>query len=153
MKLNKIQILLFGLGMMFSTQSCNKYLDTEPDNRTEINTVEKVAQLVTTAYPGRDYYHFSESASDNAEDKGSGVGSLEEVISRPYNWQDVIGDATGSTTSYWNSCYEAIAAANQALEAIEKITLVMRFYPIKVKRLLLGLMPTLCWLPFSLKFM
>jgi len=131
MKLNKIQILLFGLGMMFSTQSCNKYLDTEPDNRTEINTVEKVAQLVTTAYPGRDYYHFSESASDNAEDKGSGVGSLEEVISRPYNWQDVIGDATGSTTSYWNSCYEAIAAANQALEAIEKNNLGNAVLPYK----------------------
>mgnify|MGYP001034064263 CR=1 FL=1 len=131
MKLNKIHILLFGLGVMFSTQSCNKYLDTEPDNRTQINTVEKVAQLVTTAYPGRDYYYFAESASDNAEDKGNGVGGLDDVISRPYNWQDVIGDATGSTTSYWNSCYEAIAAANQALEAIEKQNLGNAVLPYK----------------------
>jgi len=131
MKLNKIHILLFGLGVMFSAQSCNKYLDTEPDNRTQINTVEKVAQLVTTAYPGRDYYYFAESASDNTEDKGNGVGGLDDVISRPYNWQDVIGDGTGSTTAYWNSCYEAIAAANQALEAIEKQNLGNAVLPYK----------------------
>lgn len=122
MKLNKRQFLLsaLGLALLLTMQSCDKYLDQEPDNRTEINSVDKVAQLVTTAYPDRDYYYFTEGASDNTEDKGSGVGSLDESTTLPYAWQDVIGDGTGSTTAYWNSCYEAIAAANQALEAIEK---------------------------------
>lgn len=119
MKLNKIQILIFGLVVVLSAESCNKFLDTQPDNRTEINTVEKISQLITTAYPSRDYYYFTEAASDNSEDKGAGVGTLEDVNTRPYFWQDVIGDGTGSTTAYWNSCYEGIAAANQALEAIE----------------------------------
>jgi hypothetical protein len=120
MKLNKLQILLLAAGCLISTASCKKYLDENPDNRTDINTVAKVAQLVTTAYPRYDYYYFTEGYSDNTEDKGSGVGSLDDVTTRPYNWQDVIGDGTGSTTSYWNGCYEGIAAANQALDAIEK---------------------------------
>ncbi|TCD12516.1 RagB/SusD family nutrient uptake outer membrane protein [Pedobacter frigidisoli] len=136
MKLNKIQSLLFGLGLLLTTQSCNKYLDKEPDNRTEINTIDKVAQLVTTAYPRNDYYYFTESYSDNTEDKGSGVGSLDDVIARPYNWQDLIGDQTGSTTSYWNGCYEGIAAANQALEAIEKNNLGTGVLPYKGEALL-----------------
>lgn len=120
MKLQKRHFLLSGLAIMLVAQSCNKYLDTQPDNRTEINTVEKVAQLVTTAYPSSDYYYFTEAASDNTEDKGSGVGGLDDVTTRPYFWQDIVGDGTGTPTAFWNGCYEGIAAANQALEAIEK---------------------------------
>lgn len=118
MKINKLAyIALIGV---FSLTSCDKYLDTAPDNRTEINTVDKVAQLVATAYPEGDYYTFAEAASDNAEDKGSGVGTINDVSSRPYYWQDVLGADRGSPSNYWNKCYEAIAAANQALQAIEK---------------------------------
>lgn len=100
--------------------SCSKMLDKAPDNRTEINTVEKVAQLVGTAYPTYDYLTFAEKASDNAEDKGPGVGELDDQHTRYYTWQDVSGAPTNSAAQYWNGCYEAIAAANQALQAIEK---------------------------------
>lgn len=120
MKLNKIQFLLFGLPLLLTAQSCNKYLDKEPDNRTEINSVSKVAQLVATAYPQYDYYTFTEAASDNAEDKGSGVGSTDDVSTLPYFWKDFVGASTGSSTNYWNGCYAGIAAANQALQAIEQ---------------------------------
>lgn len=118
MKINTLKY--FALVGVLSLVSCDKYLDTAPDNRTEINTVDKVAQLVATAYPEGDYYTFAEAASDNAEDKGSGVGTLSDVSSRPYYWQDVLGADRGSASNYWNSCYQAIAAANQALQAIEK---------------------------------
>lgn len=119
MKINKIIPTAFILSatMLFS---CNKYLDVNPDNRTDINTIEKVAQLVASAYPQRDYLTFTETASDNAEDKGPGIGSVNELITKYYTWEDVIGDETNSAEAYWNACYEAIAAANQALEAIEK---------------------------------
>jgi len=118
MKINKLKLaVLFSACILVS---CKKYLDTVPDNRTEINSVEKVAQLVATAYPEGDYYTFAEAASDNAEDKGSGVGTISDVSSKPYYWQDVLGADRGSPSNYWNKCYEAIAAANQALEAIDK---------------------------------
>lgn len=120
MKLNKKHLLYFGLPFIFVTQGCDKYLDQEPDNRTQINSVSKVAQLVATAYPQSDYYTFTEAASDNAEDKGVGVGSTDDVSTLPYFWKDVVGSGTGTSTSYWNGCYAGIAAANQALEAIEQ---------------------------------
>lgn len=117
MKINILKYVAF-IGVL-SLVSCEKYLDTVPDNRAEINSVEKVAQLLATAYPEGDYYTMAESASDNAEDKGAGVGDLDEVTDKPYYWQDVIGTGRGTPSNYWNSCYEAIAAANHALHAIE----------------------------------
>ncbi len=120
MNKKNLKLLLSGIAVLTFTASCNKYLEKNPDNRTDINTVEKVAQLVTTAYPSYDYLTFTEAASDNTEDKGPGVGSITDVSARPYFWQDVVGSGTGTTTNYWNGCYTGIAAANQALEAIER---------------------------------
>lgn len=119
MKLHQLKYFILGGALLLVTPSCKKFLDQTPDNRAEINTVDKLSQLLATAYPSRDYLTFTEAASDNSEDKGVGIGSTSDVIDLPYSWQDVIGDATNSSTAYWNACYEAIAAANQALEAIE----------------------------------
>lgn len=118
MKIDKLKYIV--LALIFTLGSCKKYLEQSPDMRTEINSVEKVAQLLIAAYPDRDYLTFTVAASDNAEDKGFGVGTLSEVVDKPYFWDDVEGDATNTTTEYWNSSYKAIASANQALEAIEK---------------------------------
>lgn len=131
MKVNKLSSLILGAALLMVAPSCKKYLDQAPDNRAEINTVDKLAQLVATAYPSRDYLTFTEAASDNTEDKGVGVGTTSDVFDLPYAWQDVIGDATNSSTAYWNACYEAIAAANQALEAIEKENLGSAALPYK----------------------
>lgn len=120
MKFNKIKYFVFGSAVLMLAPSCNKYLDTNPDNRTEINSISKVAQLVGTAYPTYDYLTFTEGASDNTEDKGPGIGTVTDVTSRPYFWEDVVGAGTNTPTNYWNGCYQAIAAANQALEAIEQ---------------------------------
>lgn len=136
MKINKFIYIVVGGAILLSTPSCKKYLDQTPDNRAEINTVEKVAQLVGTAYPQRDYLTFTEAASDNSEDKGVGIGSTSDVIDLPYRWQDVIGNSTNSSTAYWNACYGAIAAANQALEAIEKENLGSEVLPYKGEALM-----------------
>jgi hypothetical protein len=119
MKLNKISFIITGAILMLITPSCKKYLDQAPDNRAEINTVDKLSQLLSTAYPSSDYLTFTEFASDNAEDKGVGIGSTSDAADLPYAWKDFIGAETNSSTNYWNGCYEAVAAANQALEAIE----------------------------------
>lgn len=135
MKQNKYKIL-FALSAMLVFASCEKTLDVNPDNRTEINTVEKVAQLVGTAYPSRDYLTFTEAASDNSEDKGPGIGNVNDLITKYYTWNDVIGDETNSAEAYWNACYEAIAAANQALESIEKNNLGNEVLPYKGEALI-----------------
>lgn len=105
--------------LVFSS-GCKKYLEHAPDMRTQLNSVDKVGELLVSAYPKADWITFAESASDNAEDKGEGVGSEDQRYVDPYHWEDVDSRAQGSPTFYWNSSYEAIAAANQALEAIEE---------------------------------
>ena len=120
MKLYKKLFILTWILAIISLGSCKKYLEQVPDNRTEINSVEKVAQLLVNAYPNIDYLTFTEFSSDNVEDKGVGIGNSNDVIDRPYAWLDVVGSGSDRSTGYWNSCYESIAAANQALEAIDK---------------------------------
>ncbi|MFB5945331.1 RagB/SusD family nutrient uptake outer membrane protein [Albibacterium profundi] len=110
-------IYILGAALIFSA-GCKKYLEHAPDMRTKLNSVEKVGELLVSAYPKADYITFAESASDNAEDKGEGVGSEDQRYVDPYHWEDVDSRAQGSPTFYWNNSYEAIAAANQALAAI-----------------------------------
>ena len=103
---------------------CKKYLDKEPDNRTRITTPDQIAQLLTTAYPQGNYIMFTESMSDNAEDKGAGgtgYDFVDKINSQSYKYEVVESspDDLDSPDFYWNSCYKAIAAANQALEYIE----------------------------------
>lgn len=119
MKYNNLKnIFLFTL-LATGLSSCNKFLDQNPDMRTEINSVDKVSQLLVSAYPGYSYI-FTESASDNFEDKGPGQGGhLNSPMVELYVWADPDGSGNSTPVQYWNGCYTAIAAANQALEAIE----------------------------------
>src|SRR5688572_13639475 len=107
-----------------SLAGCKKYLDKEPDNRTEVKTPDQIAQLLTTAYPHGSYILFAESMSDNAEDKNSG-GTGYDFVDRNnrqsyrYEVVEAAPDDLDTPDWYWKSCYEAIAAANQALEIID----------------------------------
>lgn len=119
MKDKKHYIYIIAATLIFST-GCKKYLEHAPDMRTEVNSVDKVGELLVSAYPKANYIAFAESASDNAEDKGEGVGDEDKPYVDPYYWRDVDDKEEDTPTFYWNSSYEAIAAANQALEAIEQ---------------------------------
>lgn len=103
--------------VLFISAGCKKYLEQPPDNRAELNSPEQVAQLLGTAYPQANYMSFFESMSDNVEDKGA--GQLENTNVDPYFFRDVRDDQQDSPEYYWNACYAAIAAANQALQVCE----------------------------------
>lgn len=103
---------------------CKKYLDKEPDNRTQITSPEQIAQLLTSAYPHGNYILFCESMSDNAEDKngtGTGIDYVDRINRQAYRYEvvEATPDDLDSPDFYWNSVYKAIAAANQALEIID----------------------------------
>ncbi|THU39916.1 RagB/SusD family nutrient uptake outer membrane protein [Niastella caeni] len=102
--------------LLLSTAGCKKFLEKNPDNRASINTPEQVSQLLGTAYPQANYMAFTESISDNVTDKGS--GGIDKTNIDPYFFRDVTDNQQDSPEFYWNACYTAIAAANQALEAI-----------------------------------
>lgn len=100
--------------LLLGSSSCKKFLEQPPDNRAVLNSPEKVSQLLGTAYPQANYMAFAESISDNVADKGIGV--LDRTNIDPFNFKDVANNEEDSPEFYWNACYAAIAAANQALE-------------------------------------
>ncbi|PSL30671.1 RagB/SusD family nutrient uptake outer membrane protein [Chitinophaga ginsengisoli] len=105
-------------GCLITIAGCNKYLDKSPDSSwTELDTPTKVAQLLGTAYPQANYIVFAEAMSDNVEDKGAGV--IDRTNLDPYFFNDVSATEQDSPEYYWQACYTAIAAANNALKACE----------------------------------
>lgn len=116
--MKKISIyLLIAIGS-FST-GCKKYLEQAPDQRTTLNTPQKVSEFLVTAYPGASYIPLAEAMSDNPS-FNSTTGQDFAPNRDGYFWKEVQGTGQDTPTYYWNSCYEAIAVANQALDAIAK---------------------------------
>lgn len=103
---------------MLVNTGCKKYLEKEPDNRAQLNTPEKVSQLLASAYPQANYMAFAESISDNVNDKGA--GAIELHNRDPYFFEDTKDNQQDSPEYYWNACYQAIASTNLALQAIDK---------------------------------
>ncbi len=110
--------LVFIISLGYCLSSCGKFLDKSPDMRTEIDNIDKVAQLVGGGYPANNYLAMTEHSSDNVSDKGIGVGLNDSPYTEYYMWDDVVGSGNNTPTQYWNTVYQGIAAANHALEAI-----------------------------------
>ena len=110
------KLVLYGACvLLIATTGCKKYLEKDPDNRAKLTSPEKVSQLLGTAYPGANYMTFNEAISDNAADKGTGI--IDNTNLDPYFFNDVRDNDQDSPEFYWYACYEAIAAANQALQS------------------------------------
>lgn len=98
--------------------SCNDYLETSPDSNldVQIDSEEKIAELLTGAYPEASYFAFLEARTDNVGERVNGSHSrLNEAM---YYWEDYDQEDLDTPINYWNSCYAGIAQANQALELL-----------------------------------
>ncbi|RDC65750.1 RagB/SusD family nutrient uptake outer membrane protein [Adhaeribacter pallidiroseus] len=111
------------LSSLLAFTGCEDYLEQAVDQRTQLNTVEKVSELLVTAYPKADYATFTEAMSDLADDKGVNSITAEDVVINrdSYFFRDVENRTEGSPDFYWYSSYAAIAAANHALETIANV--------------------------------
>lgn len=112
-------IIALFLGLSFT--ACNKFLDELPDARTELDTSEKIQELLARAYPDALYADFCETMSDNAGDK---VNLAQSSIfnTQMYSWQTNNEYSTWDTPPhYFYAAYGAIANANYALEAVENL--------------------------------
>lgn len=119
MKKNITTILIIILVGLLA--SCNDFLDTMPDNRAEVNTVEKVTKLLVSAYPTNSITVIAEMSSDNAMDNGANFTPYNQEQEDAYLWKDITTTGNDSPKAIWDSHYGAIAAANQALQAIEEM--------------------------------
>jgi len=122
MKILRNTYTAFSLVMLLV--SCSKYLEKEPDNRANLNTPQKVSQLLGTAYPQSNYIPFTETFSDNVGDNGTfsdfmGASQL-TANADAFFFRDTRSTDQDTPEDYWFACYKAIAAANQALKAISE---------------------------------
>ncbi len=110
------------LGASLLITSCSDFLDTLPDNRTEIDTESKVTNLLVSAYPQVFPMMMWEMSSDNVMDNGSLYDIETQAIEDAYLWEDIKTDTdTDAPQGVWANLYMAIASANNALKAIEEM--------------------------------
>ena len=113
-------ILIISFLSVTVLSGCKKFLEKIPDTtRTDVNTPQKVAQLLGSAYPAANYNVFCDAMSDNVVDRGSGV--TDRANSDSYNFKDVESNDLDSPEFYWDACYAAIASANQALKVCNTV--------------------------------
>lgn len=121
MKTKNRTILLLAFVFSGIITSCESYLDTMPDQRAELNSVKKVKDLLMSAYSTASSIQMEEFMSDNRMDNGEKYGFPSNLLMQSYYWE-VMTDISQDTPRYlWDGCYNAIAAANQALQAIEEL--------------------------------
>lgn len=115
-------ILMVCAAAAVALSSCDKFLDEMPDNRAEVNSVEKVAALLGDAYCRTDYMMVTELLADNMDNNEAVVASYaDRFFEQVWNWQDVTESNNESPENIWQNNWGSIAAANQALEAIENM--------------------------------
>lgn len=106
--------------MAVSLASCNDFLDKLPDDRAEINTLDKALNLLVDAYPQRSTNLIMEVSSDNVTDNGSAYDTsnmMEEI----YKFKDQVSDASDSPKDAWEGFYSAVGTCNQVLAALDEM--------------------------------
>jgi hypothetical protein len=93
-----------------------------PDSRTEMDTDEKIANLLVSAYPAHNFVYTTEMSSDNTDWKESTLTSANTVQEQLFAWEDVRDNSgNDSPEDFWVSSYSAISAANHALQKIQEL--------------------------------
>ncbi len=121
MRINHTKYLAGAIAAAMTLSSCNGFLDKMPDNRTEVDSEEKVVSLLTSAYPSVGYQLLGEFMSDNVDDFGESNPYYDQFIEEVYNWQDVTQSDNEDPETLWEACYSAICSANMALDAIAEL--------------------------------
>ena len=129
------------MGVAALTSCSESFLDKIPDERTEIDTEDKVVNLLKSAYPSANYEWIAELSSDNLIDNWAPhlpTKPWDPQVLSHYNYSsyDRFDDqlfafqpATYATFSdydspgsLWEGYYASIATCNAALEAIEELS-------------------------------
>lgn len=136
---NSFQIFAAAV-LAMSLQGCGDFLDKLPDDRTEIDSVDKVQKLLKTAYPQCDFAWLCELSSDNLLDNQTPhlpSNPSKKQVTTYYNyasyerWDDELyhfdlasmatysdSDAPGSL---WEGYYSSIASCNYAIQTLEDL--------------------------------
>ena len=101
--------------------SCDQYLDETPDNRVELNTLDKAAQLLTNGYSIASPAFTDWMTDDVQFTTGTTIRPQMEQL---YLWEEVTNggpDEQDSPDFFWFETYNAIAHANEVLEVLDDL--------------------------------
>lgn len=116
--MKRVKILVGLLFLATATVGCSDFLSEVPDNRTQIDTPKKVAELLVSAYPDATHGEFAEQMSDNTVDTGI-INLTKTQSAQNYLWEVGTEESYDSSHRFWMETYSAIASANTALQALE----------------------------------
>jgi hypothetical protein len=109
--------LLFAFG-------CDRYLDEIPDNRVELNTLDKASQLLTNGYSiaSPSFTHWM------SDDVQFTIGNtILPYMEQLYHWEEVTTggpDNQDSPDFFWFETYNTIAHANEVLAILDDLPIV-----------------------------
>ena len=134
-----IKTLFMGL-MTIAAGSCSDFLDHTPDERTEIDSEDKVVSLLIASYPGAAPCWLGEISSDNLIDNQTPhlpSSTNDKQILSHYNYShfsrfdnELYAFEPATTATYgdydspgmiWGEYYASTASVNHALDAIAKM--------------------------------
>lgn len=100
--------------------SCSDFLDQNPDLRTTLDSEEKIANILVSAYVSGSgsYQLVAELSSDNVCDRGV-TKDYNQFYQDVYEWAEDVTSNNDAPRNIWSANYSNIANANQALSAIE----------------------------------
>lgn len=114
--MKKLSILSLAAGML-ALASCDSYLDKLPDDRAEVNSLDKAKKFLVSAYPNHSTNFVFYMSSDNVTDNGV-LYVAQPNQQNAYKWQPIETEGNDDPKAVWNANYEAVAVANMALEAL-----------------------------------
>ena len=138
MMMKLLSAAFFVLHSSFFVSCTDSFLDKAPDDRTEIDSKEKVIELFTASYPDANYGWVCELSSDNVMDLNSqhlpASASAKQELTH-YNLSssgrqddemfrfEPVKSSTSSDTpaSIWTSFYGSINSVNEGLAALDKM--------------------------------
>lgn len=102
--------------------SCSDFLDKNPDLRTTLDSEDKVASILVSAYVSGagSYQVVAELSSDNVCDRGV-KKDYNQFYREVYEWAEEVTSNNDAPTRIWSAHYSNIANANQALSAIDDL--------------------------------
>lgn len=136
---NKFNILA-AIAVAMGMQSCSDFLDHLPDDRTEIDSVDKVQKLLINSYPTVNFAWLGEIMSDNLLDNQTPhlpSNPNKKQVTTYYNyapydrWEDELFrfepartatfNDSDSPGSIWEGYYGSIASANYCLQTLDEL--------------------------------
>ena len=121
--MKKSIIYLLGIAVVIPAfMSCSDFLDQNPDLRTTLDSEEKIANILVSAYisGSGSYQLVAELSSDNVCDYGI-TKNYNQFYQDVYEWAEEVTSNNDAPRNIWSSNYNNIANANQALSAIEEL--------------------------------